>query len=185
MGKQAESAKLFAHNRNYIPGGVGSVNRAVEPEIAFARGIVSRIWDVDGNEYIDYHAAFSPHFLGHNDPYVNEAVKKVLQDGSSLFGSGTTELEGHLAELVCEHVPAVQSLQILNTESEATHQAIRLARAFTGKDHIIKMQSGYDGWHDDVAGNLMTPISELGPRLSPGSIRSSRSVRESHCSASS
>lgn len=168
MRSNSGSKKLFAHNRKYIPGGVVSVNRAVEPEIAFARGRGSQIWDVDGNEYIDYHAAFSPHFLGHNDPYVNEAVRKVLEDGSSLFGSGTTELEGHLAELICKHVWAVESLQILNTGSEATAQAIRLARACTGKSHVIKMQGGYDGWHDDVAGNLMTPLSELGSRRSPG-----------------
>lgn len=166
--KHLESKKLFNRNRKYIPGGVVSVNRAVEPEIAFGRGKGSRIWDVDGNEYIDYHAAFSPYFLGHNDRYVNEAVKKVLEDESSLFGSGTTALEGRLAELVCEHVPGVEAVQVLSTGSEATQQAIRLARAYTSRNHIIKMQGGYDGWEDDVAGNLMTPLDELGPRKSPG-----------------
>ncbi len=168
MPSHIESEKLLKKNKNYIPGGVVSVNRGIEPEIAFARGKGSRIWDVDGNEYIDYHAAFGPHFLGHNDPYVTEAVIRELRDGASLFGSGTTTLEGQLAELICKHVPAVESLQMLNTGSEATYQALRLGRAATGKDHIIKMQGGYNGWHNDVACNLMTPLSELGSRRSPG-----------------
>lgn len=168
MQNQKESEKLLAHNKNYIPGGVVSVNRATKPEIAFDRGEGARIWDADGNEYLDYHAAFGPHFLGHNDPYVTEAVIKVLRDGASLFGSGTTKLEGTLAELICKHVPAAESVQLLNTGSEATYQAIRLARAITGRSHLIRIQGGYNGWHNDVACNLMTPLSELGPRVSPG-----------------
>src|SRR5665213_2436914 len=115
MQNSTESKKLLKHNKSYIPGGVVSVNRAIEPEIAFAKGEGSKIWDVDGNKYIDYHAAFGPHFLGHNDPYVTEAVIKVLREGASLFGSGTTVLEGQLAELLCEHVPAIESIQLLNT----------------------------------------------------------------------
>jgi Aminotransferase class-III len=75
------------------PGGV-SVNRLVQPEIAFVKGQGAHIWDADGNQYIDYHAAFAPHFLGHNDPYVTNAVISVLRNGASLYGSGTTELEG-------------------------------------------------------------------------------------------
>src|SRR5665213_918689 len=168
MQNTTESEKLLQRNKKYIPGGVVSVNRAIEPEIAFARGEGSLIWDVDGNQYIDYHAAFGPHFLGHNDPYVTEAVVRVLREGASLFGSGTTVLEGRLAELICENVSAVESVQLLNTGSEATYQAIRLGRAITGRDHIIKMQGGYNGWHNDVSCNLMTSLSELGPRLSPG-----------------
>jgi glutamate-1-semialdehyde 2,1-aminomutase len=168
MRSVTESEKLLKHNKNYIPGGVVSVNRATQPEIAFARGEGSKIWDVDGNEYIDYHAAFGPHFLGHNDPYVTEAVVEVLRAGASLFGSGTTALEGRLAELICKNVPVVDSVQFLNSGSEATYQAIRLARAVTGLDHIIKIQGGYNGWHNDVSCNLMTPLNEIGARVSPG-----------------
>jgi glutamate-1-semialdehyde 2,1-aminomutase len=164
----AASEELLARNKRYIPGGVVSVNRAVHPEIAFERGAGSKLWDVDGNEYIDYHAAFGPHFLGHNDPYVTEAVVSTLRKQNSLFGSGTTALEGQLAKLICDYVPAAESVQLLNTGSEATYQAIRLARAFVGRDHIIKMQGGYNGWHNDVSCNLMTPLSELGPKVSPG-----------------
>jgi glutamate-1-semialdehyde 2,1-aminomutase len=163
-----KSAEVFRHNRRFIPGGVVSVNRAVQPEIVFAKGKGAYIWDLEGNRYIDYHAAFAPHFLGHNDPYVTEAVISVLRKDASLYGSGTTELEGQLAELICRHVPAAESIEILNTGSEATCQAIRLARAVTHRDHIIVMQGGYNGWHNDVACNLMTPLDVLGPRVSPG-----------------
>ena len=167
-GVHPKSAAVFRHNRRFIPGGVASLNRAVQPEIVFTTGRGAYIWDAEGNRYIDYHAAFAPHFLGHNDPYVTDAVMTVLRNGASLYGSGTTELEGRLAELICRHVPAAESVQFLNTGSEATCQAIRLARAATQRDHIIVMQGGYNGWHNDVACNLMTPIDTIGPRLSPG-----------------
>ena len=168
LAAHGKSSEILNHNRRFIPGGVVSVNRAVQPEIVFVKGQGAYIWDADGNRYIDYHAAFAPHFLGHNDPYVTDAVISVLQRKASLYGSGTTELEGQLAELICRHVPTVESIQFLNTGSEATYQAIRLARAATGRDHIIVMQGGYNGWHDDVSCNLMTPLDVVGERVSPG-----------------
>ncbi len=165
------SAELFARNRRVIPGGVVSVNRAVQPEIAFVRGQGSRVWDVDGNEYIDYHAAFAPHLLGHNDPDVNAAVRRALDEGLTLMGSGTTPWEGRLAELLVEHVPSVEQVQLTNTGSEATYHALRIARAHTGRDGVIVIQGGYNGWHNDVAHNVMTPLAEIGPRVSPGEYR--------------
>jgi glutamate-1-semialdehyde 2,1-aminomutase len=168
MYSHEQSKAILAKNRNYIPGGVVSVNRAIKPEIVFVKGEGAYIWDAEGNQYIDYHAAFSPHFLGHNDVYVTEAVKRVLRDGASLYGSGTTVHEGRLAELICQNVASVESVQFLNTGSEATYQAIRVARAATGRDHIVVIQGGYNGWHNDVSCNLMTPLAELGARVSPG-----------------
>ena len=163
-----KSAAIIEQSRRFIPGGVNSFNRAIRPEITFVRGEGAYLWDAEGRRYLDYHAAFSPHFLGHNDAHVREAVIRVLKSGDSLFGAGSTVLEGQLAEMICSHIPWVESLQILNTGSEATGQAIRLARAITGRDHVIVMQGGYNGWHNDVACNLMTPLKQLGPRLSPG-----------------
>ena len=162
------SAEILERNRRYIPGGVVSLNRATDPQIVFVKARGAILWDADSNEYIDYHAAFAPHLLGHNDPSVTQAIMRVLADEASLYGAGTNELEGRLAELMCEHVPAIESVQIVNSGSEATYQALRLARAWTGRDHIIVMQGGYNGWHNDVACNLMTPLSQLGPRCSPG-----------------
>jgi len=168
MKTYPSASKILEKNRRLIPGGAVSLNRVISPEIVFQRGKGARLWDADGNQYIDYHAAFAPHFLGHNDDSVNEAVAGVLRAEASLYGSGTTELEGELAALICDSVPFVESVQVLNTGSEATYQALRAARALTGRDHIIVMQGGYNGWHNDVACNLMTPLAALGPRVSPG-----------------
>jgi glutamate-1-semialdehyde 2,1-aminomutase len=164
----SKSAEVLRRNRQYIPGGVVSLNRAIQPEIVFTKGQGPWIWDVDGNRYLDYHAAFAPHFLGHNDPYVTDSVRRVLDCEASLYGTGTTEIEGRLAELICTHIDFVDSVQLVNTGSEATYQALRLARAATGRDHIIVIQGGYNGWHNDVSCNLMTPLEQLGPRRSPG-----------------
>jgi len=168
MPSYTRSKAILAKNSKYIPGGVVSVNRVASPEITFVKAHGAYMWDADGNRYIDYHAAFAPHFLGHNDPHVTQAVHQVLQQGASLYGSGTTLLEGQLAEMICEHVPSVESVQFLNSGSEATYQAIRLARAVTERDHIIVIQGGYNGWHNDVSCNLMTPLADLGLRVSPG-----------------
>jgi glutamate-1-semialdehyde 2,1-aminomutase len=168
MPSYSQSEAIVKKNSEFIPGGVVSTNRAVDPPIVFNRGVGAWLWDVSGRKYLDYHGAFGPCILGHNDPHVNESIKQVLTDGSSLFGSGTTIAEGRLAELLCHSVPCLDSIQILNSGSEATYQAIRVARAATGRAHIIKPQGGYHGWHNDVACNLMTPIDALGTRCSPG-----------------
>lgn len=168
MAEYPKSKAILSKNSQYIPGGVVSTNRAVDPPIVFTKAKGAYMWDVDGNRYLDYHAAFGPYVLGHSDQYVNDAVRRVLDEDRSLFGSGTTELEGELAQLICNAVPFVDSVQILNTGSEATYQAIRLARAVTGRSHVIKPQGGYHGWHNDVAFNLMTPLNTLGPRVSAG-----------------
>ncbi|HEX6971345.1 MAG TPA: aspartate aminotransferase family protein [Limnochordia bacterium] len=162
------SKELFERNRRVIPGGVVSLNRAVDPEIAFVRGRGSRVWDVDGNEYIDYHGAFAPYLLGHHDPDVDAAVRRALDEGWTLMGSGTNPWEGRLAELLVAHVPSVEKVQLTNSGSEATFHALRIARAHTGRDGVIVMQGGYNGWHNDVACNVMTPLERIGPRVSPG-----------------
>ena len=168
MRQYPNSAAILERNRRHIPGGVVSVNRSVSPQIVFTRAQGALMWDADGNEFIDYHAAFAPHFLGHNDPDVTAAVHQTLAAQTSLYGAGTTELEGELAELICANIPHLESVQFLNTGSEATAVAIRAARAITGRDHIVTIQGGYNGWHNDVASNLMTPLATLGPRVSPG-----------------
>ncbi len=162
------SSTIFARSARTIAGGVVSLNRLVEPHIAFARGAGAHIWDADGHEYVDYHGAFGPHILGHNHPAVNAAVQQVLTSGASLFGSGTTETEAEVAELLVAAVPGIELVQLTNTGSEATYHALRLARAYTGREHIVVMQGGYNGWHNDVAVNTMTPLAAIGPRVSPG-----------------
>lgn len=161
---QTEAAK-------YIAGGVVSLNRKSDPNIIFTRGKGSRIYDINGKEYIDYHAAFAPHLLGHNNPVVNAAVSKIINEEWSLFGSGTNELEIALAKQVCEIIPSVELLQITNTGSEATAHAIRLSRAFTGREDIILMLGGYNGWHNEVARAVMPSFEDIGPRISGSEYR--------------
>ena len=166
-----KSAETLENNKKYIPGGVVSTARKAEPEIVFSKAEGAYMWDVDGNRYIDYHAAFAPFVLGHNDAYVNQAVEQVIKDKVSLFGSGTNRLEGQLAELLCTHVPAIESVELCNTGSEATRGTIRLARAATQRDHVIVMQGGFNGSDNDVGCNVLTPLDQIGPRVSPGEYR--------------
>ncbi len=161
-------ASLLAHNSAYIPGGISSTNRIIDPPIAFVKAQGAYLWDIEGKRYIDYHAAFAPYFLGHNFGPINDAVINVLRSGESLYGAGPTVLEGRLAELLCKNVPAVEKLCLLNTGSEATALAIRLSRAVTQRQHFIVVQGGYNGNHDELACNVFNTLAEIGPRVSPG-----------------
>jgi len=168
MIRTAESETIARRSAESIAGGVVSLNRKVDPPIVFVRAQGSRLWDADGNEFLDYHAAFAPHLLGHNDPGVNGAVREAMERGWSLVGSGPTPWEMKLAELIRRAVPTVESVQLANTGSEATAHAIRLSRAWTGRDDIILMLGGYNGWHNDVARTVMPSPDDIGPRVSPG-----------------
>jgi glutamate-1-semialdehyde 2,1-aminomutase len=169
--RTAESELIARRSAESIAGGVVSLNRKVDPPLVFARARGSRLWDADGNEYIDYHAAFAPHILGHNDPGVNGAVLDAMERGWSLVGSGPTPWELQLAELIRRAVPTVESVQLANTGSEATAHAIRLSRAWTGREDIVLTLGGYNGWHNDVARTVMPSMDDVGPRVSPGEYR--------------
>jgi glutamate-1-semialdehyde 2,1-aminomutase len=162
------SQSILEHNRRFIPGGISSVNRSIDPAIAFVKGEGAWLWDASGKRYVDYHAGFAPYFLGHNFRPVNEAAAAALTAGDSLFGAGPSVLEGTLAELIATHVPAVEKLNLLNTGSEADALAVRVARAVTGRKHIIVMQGGYNGNSDELACNVFNTVAEIGPRVSPG-----------------
>jgi len=168
MNNWPRSQALLNTNEKWIPGGVVSLNRKASPNIAFSKGKGSRVWDIEGNEYIDYQAGFSSAFLGHNDPDVNEAVRNALNEQSVLMGAGPTQDEGILAELFCQCVPSVESIQLTCTGSEATYHAIRISRAVTEREHILIIQGGYNGWHNDVAGNVISNMDHIGERVSPG-----------------
>jgi glutamate-1-semialdehyde 2,1-aminomutase len=168
MDRHPSSETVLQHNRRYIPGGISSVNRSIDPAITFVRGAGAHLWDTDGKRYVDYHAGFAPYFLGHNFRPVNDAAAAALANGDSLFGAGPSIQEGRLAQLICDHVPAVERVTLLNTGSEATSLAIRIARAVTRRQHIIVMQGGYNGNHDELACNVFNSLAEIGPRVSPG-----------------
>ena len=151
MDKNVTAENVLERNRRYIPGGISSVNRSIDPAITFARAEGAYLWDSAGKRYIDYHAGFAPYFLGHNFAPINEAAAAALKSGDSLFGAGPSKLEGDLAELICRNVPVVEKATLLNTGSEATSLAIRIARATTQRSHIIVMQGGENVNHDELA----------------------------------
>ena len=162
---EMEINHLKKEAEQFIAGGVVSLNRKVEPHILFRRGKGSKIYDEAGKEYIDYHAAFAPHLLGHNNNQVNDAVISIINDNWSLFGTGTNELEVELSKLVCNSIPSLELMQVANTGSEATAHAIRLSRAFTGREDIILMLGSYNGWHNEVARAVMPSLKQTGERI--------------------
>lgn len=162
------TSELRQEAERFIAGGVVSLNRKVTPDIIFTHGKGSKIFDTEGIEYIDYHAAFAPHFLGHNDPDVTASVVNVLRENRSLMGTGTNELEVTLARVLCEMVSSLESIQIANTGTEGTAHAIRLSRAFTGREDIILTLGGYNGWHNEVSRAVSPALESVGPRVSPG-----------------
>lgn len=156
-----KTIEVYEHNQQYIPGGVVSLNRATDPQRVFTRAEGAYIYDIEGHRFIDYHAAFSPYLLGHACAEIDNAVIDAIKQGQSLIGAGTTQWEGELAELLVESVPSLDQVEITNTGSEATYFALRVARAVTGRDQVCIMQGGYNGWHNDVAFNLMDPADSM------------------------
>jgi glutamate-1-semialdehyde-2,1-aminomutase len=139
-----------------IPGGVNSSTRYIGAPYSFVEAAGAYVTDADGNRYLDYHAAFGAILLGHNDPAVNGAVRAAL-DGVDLVGLGVTEPEVALAERVVEILPSAESMIATMSGSEAVAQALRLARAVTGRDLVVKFQGGFHGWSDAVARNVISP----------------------------
>ncbi len=160
------SDQLYQEACRALPGGVNSTLRNVVPHLVFKRAEGATLVDVDGNEYIDYHAAFGPALLGHNHPAVRRKVIEALET-FLLVGAGTTELEIQLARKIQQHVPSAEKVLLCNTGSEATYHAIRVARAFTGRKKIIKFQGCYHGFHDSVLRNFLSPPEKVGT-LDPG-----------------
>jgi glutamate-1-semialdehyde 2,1-aminomutase len=144
-----ESAKLYEKARKLIPGGVSSPVRAIDPYPFYVqKASDSRLWDVDGNLYIDYCMGYGPLILGHAHPAVYAAVAEQLKSG---WDYGTpVKAEIDLAERIQADFPSMQMLRFVSTGTEATMSAIRAARGFTGKDTIVKVEGGYHGAHDAV-----------------------------------
>ncbi|HSI63700.1 MAG TPA: aminotransferase class III-fold pyridoxal phosphate-dependent enzyme, partial [Candidatus Saccharimonadia bacterium] len=146
------STSLFALAKKYIPGGVNSPVRAfrnVGGEPFFARRAKGcRIWDVDGREMIDYVGTWGPAILGHAPLPVIEAIHNAAKDGVSFGIPNPYEVE--MARLICEWVPSVQKVRMVNSGTEATMSCVRLARGFTGRDRIVKFDGCYHGHVDGL-----------------------------------
>jgi len=152
QSSRTRSDQLFAEALKYIPGGVNSpvrAFRAVGGQPFFvnkAKG--ARVWDVDGNEYLDYVGTWGPAILGHAHPKIIKAVQAAAEDGTS-FGI-PNPFEVTLAKMICSWVPSVQKVRMCNSGTEACMSAIRLARGFTKRDKIIKFDGCYHGHADSL-----------------------------------
>lgn len=156
------SRELTARAEQVIPGGVSSPMRAsITPPIVFSRAQGSRVWDLEGKEYVDFHAAFGPILLGHNDVEL-DARARELSAGIDLVGLGASELEVALAEKIRQHYPSMEQVLFCNTGSDATYHAMRLARAATGRHLVVKFQGCYHGWHDYLGANVISTPDRLG-----------------------
>lgn len=165
-----KSQAAFAEARQYIPGGVNSPVRSFRsvggtpPFITKGKG--SKIYDIDGNEYIDYVLSYGPLLMGHVPDCVTKAIEEAAQRGTS-YGAPTVA-ETELAKLICKLVPSMEMVRMVNSGTEATMSALRLARAYTGRDCIVKFIGCYHGHHDSLLVKAGSGAATFGVPDSPG-----------------
>ena len=154
--KNPRSAELYPRFREVFPDGVSHEGRVGDPfPITIARGEGPRIWDVDGNEYIDFGLGSASLLLGHAHPAVVEALVKAAPGGSHYGHSIETELEW--GERVCNLIPSADKVRFVGSGAEATMLAMRVARAYTGKEKIVRWEAHYHGWHDYAMPGMAAP----------------------------
>ncbi|MFW6103666.1 MAG: glutamate-1-semialdehyde 2,1-aminomutase [Bacteroidota bacterium] len=165
-----KSIEAFKRAKSAIAGGVNSPVRAYSSvdstPLFMDRGKGSKVWDIDGNEYIDFVSSYGPLILGHAHPRIVEAVMKAAEKGTS-FGA-PTETETEIAELVKEMVPSIERIRFVNSGTEATMSGIRLARGYTGKDYIVKFSGCFHGHGDTFLIQAGSGVMTLGLPDSPG-----------------
>ncbi len=166
----AKSRALFARAEKCIPGGVNSPARAFRSvggdPVFIERGEGAYLYDVDGNAYVDFVGSWGPLLLGHRYPSVIEALEVVLTEGTS-FGA-PTEREVRMAELLCDMVPSLELVRLVNSGTEATMSAIRVARGFTGRDIVVKFIGCYHGHVDSLLVKAGSGVATLGLSDSAG-----------------
>ncbi len=158
----------FTRAQRSLSGGVSAstrVNKALGHPMYFNRAEGCRLWDLDGKEYIDLCCSHGAALIGHGDPRVMAAVQAVLARGAAC--SYENELHSELAELLCETIPACERVRFTGSGTEATMHTIRLARAFTGKPKLIKIEGHFHGYHDQVMFSIGAPADQLGDEASP------------------
>jgi len=164
------SREIFARAQQHLVGGVNSPVRAFRAvggdPLVMARGRGAHVYDVDGNDYIDYVCSWGPLILGHAHPAVVEAVQRAAEQGTS-FGA-PTELGAEMARMLVEAVPSMELVRFVNSGTEATMSAIRLARAYSGRDKILKFEGCYHGHADGLLVRAGSGVATLGLPDSPG-----------------
>jgi glutamate-1-semialdehyde 2,1-aminomutase len=170
MRSYTKSIEAFKEAQTLMPGGVNSPVRAFKSvhmdPIFMERGKGSKIYDIDGNEYIDYVLSWGPLILGHTNDQVVEALKKVAESGTS-FGAPTLS-ENKLAKLVKERVPSIEIIRMVSSGTEATMSALRLARGYTSRNKILKFEGCYHGHGDSLLIKAGSGVATLGLPDSPG-----------------
>ncbi|HEV3021580.1 MAG TPA: aminotransferase class III-fold pyridoxal phosphate-dependent enzyme, partial [Pirellulales bacterium] len=162
LAKTPGSARLYARAVEALPGGVTHDTRYLLPHpLYIKRAQGSRKWDVDDNEYIDYIGGHGALLLGHNDPFVMDAIREQLAKGTH-FGAAH-ELEVEWAEQIKRMVPCAERVRFTGSGTEATLLAIRLARAFTGRQKIVRFAGHFHGWHDQVAFGVTSHFDGTAP----------------------
>jgi glutamate-1-semialdehyde 2,1-aminomutase len=168
--KTNNSKKLFEEAQKYIPGGVNSPVRAFKSvsgdPLFITRGAGSKLWDVDGNEYIDYIGSWGPHLFGHNPKFIKDALVSAFENGTS-FGA-PTPMEVEMAKIITELVPSIEMVRMVNSGTEATMSAIRAARGYTNKEKFIKFEGCYHGHADCFLIKAGSGALTLGVPTSPG-----------------
>lgn len=168
--KISESRRLFAHAQNFIPGGVNSPVRAFRAvggdPLFIKKADGAFIYDEDDNQYIELINSWGPMILGHNHPMIREAVIKAMENGTS-FGAPTAK-EVEIAELIVSMVPSVEKVRMVNSGTEATMSAIRVARGYTGRDKFIKLEGHYHGHGDSFLIAAGSGAMTMGDPDSPG-----------------
>lgn len=170
MRSYDKSIEAFKEAKELLPGGVNSPVRAFKSvdmdPIFMERGKGSKIYDIDGNEYIDYVLSWGPLILGHTNDRVVEGIKKVAELGTS-FGAPTL-VENELAQLVIDRVPSIEMVRMVSSGTEATMSALRLARGYTGRNKILKFEGCYHGHGDSLLIKAGSGVATLGLPDSPG-----------------
>lgn len=170
MRSYDKSIEAFKEAKELLPGGVNSPVRAFKSvnmdPIFMERGKGSKIYDIDGNEYIDYVLSWGPLILGHTNDKVVEGIKKIAELGTS-FGAPTV-VENELAQLVIDRVPSIEMVRMVSSGTEATMSALRLARGYTGRNKILKFEGCYHGHGDSLLIKAGSGVATLGLPDSPG-----------------
>jgi glutamate-1-semialdehyde 2,1-aminomutase len=170
------SKRMFDRAVRSLPLGVASSFHANDPyPVYVARGQGSRVWDVDGHEYVDYHNGFGTMLVGHAHPKVAEAIERAARSGTHF--AATTEIAVAFAEELCRRF-GLDQVRFTNTGTEATMDAIRVARAFTGRDTILKIEGSYHGHHDAVMFSVVPNADVMGGRDRPASAPMSKGIPE-------
>ena len=173
--KNPRSRALYERARKSLPGGNTRSSVFFEPFPPYlVRGEGCRIWDVDGNERVDFLNNYSSLIHGHGAPQVKEALRQQVERGTAF--AGPTEAELRLAELIQERLPSMERLRFTSSGTEATLLALRAARAFTGRDKIAKIEGGFHGSHEHVTISIAPDLREAGEESRPRSVPDGRGI---------